>query len=569
MSASSTAGAPLNGTLEDNTPAGVLQVLSSQHETGAVRFSGESGCTVYLHEGELYFAETPETAEDLAVALVRPGRLSPDEWDQSTADGYSTETVGEALIATGSIDREMLASVVLSVIYDPLIQLFRAPEGDFEFEPGIVHWIGPYRTFSIEAIVAEVRRRTREADEMAPIIPSLDSWVQSVRTMPSHKGSVSLRRDDWEVVVAAAQGRTVADLAVELGRGRWSTARIVYRLASVDLIEVIPTEGTTTSFLDEPVAEEAAAYEGFAPAAPDEVTEPADFETDFDTAPNTTTTGDGPPPLDASAFTPEPSTETDSSWGSSSTWDNSSWADTTDDSTPADLSIADTAAADESTTDAPIDDRFVPPAADTWGDPDPLETSFSATDSATAKDAPPAFEPPALHPDIAKALAESTYADSATAINAMAARLGAADDDDDDWDDTGMSPGDEASSFWSNDGDDKSFPWEEGSAAQPAAAAAASEFTWQPAAWDTGVEAAPLPQREHAPIDPDAPPVGPSGSADPQWLENLYSQFMPTGDDGAPGKSGPNSVEKALGADPGAAPKARTMRRLMSAIRRL
>lgn len=566
-SSSSTAGAPLNGTLEDNTPAGVLQVLSSQNETGAVRFSGDSGCTVYLHQGELYFAETPETAEDLAVALVRPGRLSPDEWDQSTAEGYATETVGEALIATGSIDREMLASVVLSVIYDPLIQLFRAPEGDFEFEPGIVHWIGPYRTFSIEAIVAEVRRRTREADEMAPIIPSLDSWVQTVRTMPSHKGSVSLRRDDWEVVVAAAQGRTVADLAIELGRGRWSTARIVYRLASVDLIEVVPAEGTTPAYLDEPAVDEAPTYDGFAPAATGQPTEPAAFDAGFETAfapdvdaaPKSTTSGDSPPPLDASAFATEPTTETDDSWDTPSTWDNSSWADTPEPATG-------DATTDEVPAKEPSNDSFAAPTSDAWGEPDPLETSFSATDSAAAKDAPPTFEPPALHPDIAKALAESTYADSATAINAMAARLGAADDDDDDWDDAGMSAGDEASSFWSNDSDDKSFPWEEGSAAAPATA---SEFTWQPAAWDTGVETTPLPQREHVPADPDAPPAGPSGSADPQWLENLYSQFMPAGEDGAPGKSGPNSVEKALGADPGAAPKARTMRRLISAIRRL
>ena len=88
--AAADASQPLIGTLEDYSPAGVLQVLSSQGETGAVRFNGEGGCTVYLHEGQLYFAETTNTGEALAIALVRPGRLSPDDWDNATAAGYPT-----------------------------------------------------------------------------------------------------------------------------------------------------------------------------------------------------------------------------------------------------------------------------------------------------------------------------------------------------------------------------------------------------------------------------------------------------------------------------------------------
>ncbi len=157
------------------------------------------------------------------------------------------------------------------------------------------------------------------------------------------------------------------------------------------------------------------------------------------------------------------------------------------------------------------------------------------------------MEPPALHPDIAKALAESTYADSATAINAMAARLGAieSDDDEDDWD-TAVSSDDTGSdAFWS-DGDSGSGN---------------EDFIWKPAVWDTGVEAAPLPQREAA---HSAAPTG-EQSSDPAWLDNLYAEFMP-GDAGTPSKGDAKAAEPA---DPGAAPKQRTLRRLMSAIRRL
>ena len=502
---------------------------------------------MYLHDGELYFAETIETGEDLAVALVRPGRLNADEWDRSTSAGYPTETVGEALIDTGSISRELLASVLLSVIYDPLIQLFRAPEGEFSFEPGVIHWIGPFRTFSVDAIVAEVRRRTREADEMAPVLPSLDTVVRSTRSLPSDRPSVNLRRDDWEIVVAAAQGRTVAELAVDLGRGRWSTARLVYRLTAVNLLDVISPEVTADSLAEAPAVIDAL------PKAPEEASAATRFDpTALDDATNRSVDA-LPPPLDPTDFAAPPPDSDDAH-------DTTDWPETTtDDSTwgtpSADSAIALTGG-DSATPDA-----------SGWDDPS-WEAPTSTPMSGEPADAAPVFEPPALHPDIAKALAESTYADSATAINAMAARLGAADaaEEDDTWPaaDSATAVGDEASAFWSSDTDDSSFPWDGNGNPRTDD----HEFTWEPAVWDTGGEAPPLPQREHAALDPDARMSGPAGSSDPQWLETLYSQFMPNQDAPSAG-NGPNSVEQAFGADPGAAPKVKTLRRLMSAIRRL
>ena len=51
----------LNGSLDDYSPAGALRVLSSTGKTGAVRFSGAAGCTVYLNRGQLYFARDETT----------------------------------------------------------------------------------------------------------------------------------------------------------------------------------------------------------------------------------------------------------------------------------------------------------------------------------------------------------------------------------------------------------------------------------------------------------------------------------------------------------------------------
>jgi len=229
----------LNGTLEDFSPAGILKVLSADARTGAVRFGGPAGCTVYLHRGQLYFARNEGTDEALATALVRPGRLSADDWGKAIDASGDRPMVGELLVRDGSIGPDLLASVVLSVVYDPLIELFRDGTGEFDFEPDTVHWLGPFRAFPVDAIMGEVRKRVREVDEFADTIPDLDVWVEASRTLPGNAAQVTILREDWELVTALSGPRTIRDLAIELGRGAYSTARVVHRLHQAGLVEVV------------------------------------------------------------------------------------------------------------------------------------------------------------------------------------------------------------------------------------------------------------------------------------------------------------------------------------------
>ena len=126
--------------------------------------------------------------------------------------------MGELLVDQGAIDGDLLASVLLSVVYDPLIRLFREGDGAFEFEADTVHWIGPHRTFNVDAIVNEVRRRVREVDEMSPFVPSTGAWVSAERSLPGDAVQVTLLREDWELIAALAGPRTIAELAMEMGQ---------------------------------------------------------------------------------------------------------------------------------------------------------------------------------------------------------------------------------------------------------------------------------------------------------------------------------------------------------------
>lgn len=230
----------LQGTLEDFSSGGILGVLSSDGRTGGIRFGGSAGCTIYLHDGRLYFAGDEHTDVALTAALVRPGRLSAEVWQAALDEAAGRPIVGELLIARGAIHPDLLASVALSVAYDPLITLFRTGEGDFAFQPGVTHWLGPFRAFPVDAIVAEVRRRVREADEWDPDLPNLDVEVSARRTLRDKECEVTLRREEWELLAALAGPRSIPDLATDLGRGRYSTARIVHRLSRARLLELSP-----------------------------------------------------------------------------------------------------------------------------------------------------------------------------------------------------------------------------------------------------------------------------------------------------------------------------------------
>jgi hypothetical protein len=392
---------PLAGPLDDYSPAGALGVLASTGVTGAVQFTGARPCTVYLERGRLYFVEGVDTGDALAVALVRGGRITPDQWDEASAAGVANQEVGERLIESGALSRDLLASVALSVSYDPLIDLLRYGAERFDTAEGILHWLGPFRTFDVDAVMGEVRRRVREVDEMAGTIPTLDVVLAPNRLLPEGRTSVSLRRDEWELLSMLGRGRHLVELAEELGRGRWSTARIAHRLVTMRLLSATPTE-------------------------------------------------------------------------------------------TADLQAA-----------------------------EPM------VDAGSHDDESPAAE---VHPEVARALAESTYASSEAALSAMVEHLSAAP------------------------------PLPEGSAE---VALQTPPPPPPPVLVDATANAAPLPRRAAA---REQMAKGPSGPADPAWMQSLYTSFEPDEEAAARGLSNP--VEAAFAAQEDDT-KSGTLRRLVDAIRRI
>jgi hypothetical protein len=62
--------------------------------------------------------------------------------------------------------------------------------------------------------------------------------VEASRTLPGHAAQVTVLREDWELINALSGPRTITELAGKLGRGAYSTARVVDRLHRAGLVQV-------------------------------------------------------------------------------------------------------------------------------------------------------------------------------------------------------------------------------------------------------------------------------------------------------------------------------------------
>ena len=100
---------------------------------------------------------------------------------------------------------------------------------------------------------------------MAEVVGLLEDHRVAVQHRHHRDQQVTLLREDWELVTALTAPRSIAELAGELGRGVYSTARVVHRLQQAGLIElvsndldatIVPIRRNEPEVVEEPLADE-------------------------------------------------------------------------------------------------------------------------------------------------------------------------------------------------------------------------------------------------------------------------------------------------------------------------
>jgi hypothetical protein len=115
-----------------------------------------------------------------------------------------------------------------------VFELLRLTEGSFSFGAGAPR--DACSPFEIEPVLGEAQAFLAEWQEIERVVPSLSAWL---RLAPEAPGAhVSMRSEQWKLVVAIGGGCDVRTLVDQLGQGELAGCRAVKELVEARLVEI-------------------------------------------------------------------------------------------------------------------------------------------------------------------------------------------------------------------------------------------------------------------------------------------------------------------------------------------
>lgn len=177
----------LQGTLDSFSLPDVLRLLASTTKTGRVRVEGDRGAgTVWMAEGGVVAAEADRVAADPSLVEV-------------------------------------------------VFELLRFDDGEFTFDPDLTTSEAGTPA-AVDGLLEEANALLGEWRQIQAVVPSTSVWVSLARELPRRQ--VTVRDDQWRVLVEIAAGCTVAELASALGLGELGVGRVVKGLVEAGLVAV-------------------------------------------------------------------------------------------------------------------------------------------------------------------------------------------------------------------------------------------------------------------------------------------------------------------------------------------
>lgn len=239
----------LRGNLNDFTLPDVFQLIALSKKTGVLRMRRADGSegNVWFRDGEVFFAESNWHRERLGERLVTAQKITPSALTRvlqlRAAEPENGRRLGRILVDEGYITDAVLEAFVREQVLEPIFDLMRWEEGEFDFE------MTPQTpeediglAVSIENIVMEGARRLEEWERIKKKVPSTDVVFKMATAPGEGSFEISLKPVEWNLLLLVDGTRSVAELARAAHWTEFDAARIVYGLHSAGLLEVVSDE---------------------------------------------------------------------------------------------------------------------------------------------------------------------------------------------------------------------------------------------------------------------------------------------------------------------------------------
>lgn len=244
----------LEGNLKDFSLTDMFRLLANGRKSGTLHLerSGAAG-KVCFDDGRIFFASSNWNRESLGKRLVKAGVTSEKQLRQALGlqkiqkKEKAGRRLGQILVDEGYLDSKVLENFIADQINDTLFDLFRWEEGQLRFEADEMcedEDIGI--SVSVENVIMESSRRLEIWNKIREKIPSMDTAFTMAAAPGDKTMEIHLKPREWMLLCYLHGPRSVRELIELTGYNDFETARILYGMFSVGLIDQVSAdEGVT------------------------------------------------------------------------------------------------------------------------------------------------------------------------------------------------------------------------------------------------------------------------------------------------------------------------------------
>jgi len=249
----------LSGSLDAFRLSDVFQLLTLTEKTGILHIStGPADGRVEFLRGEIAYAVSDSRHMPLAGRLLRGGMVTDTQLRTVVAaQRGGAPALSRVLLEGGVLDDKAFDQLLREQIQDAVFELMRLEEGTFTFDirDEEADETDTVRfTVPTGEVVAEGTRRLHEWPKIQEHVVSPAAIVTLAPQMPSETGTISMDADQWQLLTLVDGRRTVRDLVDLTGLGEYATCQGIAGLVASGLIEVEDPASGTRTGIAELVA---------------------------------------------------------------------------------------------------------------------------------------------------------------------------------------------------------------------------------------------------------------------------------------------------------------------------
>jgi hypothetical protein len=238
----------LKGNLKDFSLTQILNLVNLARKTGMLGLErpGTPAARLFFREGKLMDASLDGQPAELTTLLLRIGKISTEQ-QKSILSQVSVRTekeTGLLLINSGYVTQADIVQAVRSHLLDTIYLLFTWPDGTFQFEPGAFPSDDRISVpIYLEGVIMEGTRRIQEWEMLQDELPDLDMAMKFSTRPNTNLRDINLSVDEWRVISFINPRNPIKQIAEVNKMNEFQIRKIVYRMLSAGLVELIQPEG--------------------------------------------------------------------------------------------------------------------------------------------------------------------------------------------------------------------------------------------------------------------------------------------------------------------------------------